>query len=70
MDRIKLDAAEPCVAGCNGQWHKCATEVFCKNAIHPVVFASALQKLLIEGEGKVQEYFNYWSCQLCQDIYT
>ena len=55
MDRIKLAVAEPCVAGCNGcnsQWHKCAAEVLLKNAIHPVVFASALQKLLLERRGK------------------
>ena len=52
MDRIKLAAAEPCVAGCNGQWHRCATKVLRKNAIHPVVFASALHKLLLEGRGK------------------
>ena len=51
MDRIELAAAEPCVAGCNGQWHECAAEVLRKNATHPVVFASALQKLLLEGRG-------------------
>ena len=51
-DRIKLAAAKPCVADCNGQWHKCATQVLRKKAIRPVVFASALQKLLLEGRGK------------------
>ena len=49
---IKLAAAESCVAGCNGQWHKCATEVLHKNAIHPAAFTSVLQKLFLEGRGK------------------
>ena len=51
MERIRLAGAEPCVAGCNDQWQKFATEVLRKNAIHSVAFASALQKLHLQGRG-------------------
>ena len=52
MERVKIAATESCVPTCNGQWYDCATQVLRKNGIHPVVFASAVRKLLEEGRGK------------------
>lgn len=52
MERVKAAAIEPCVTNCNGEWYGCATQVLRKNNIHPIVFASALRKLLVEGRGK------------------
>ena len=41
-----------CVAGCGGNWLKCALEVLRKNNVHPFVFAAAIRELLEKGHGK------------------
>ena len=54
MERVKIAATESCVPNCNRQWYECATQVLRKNGIHPIVFASAVRKLLEEGRGNTE----------------
>ena len=52
MDMIRNAGREECIAGCNGEWLRCAREVLHNNSVHPIVFAFAIRDLMNNGRGK------------------
>ena len=53
MEIICEAAAGNCVGNCEGVWLKCAEEVLVNNKkLHPVLFAAAVQDLLLFDRGK------------------
>ena len=57
VDAIHVEAEEECKDWNHCQWRGCALEVFTDNRVHPIVFAEALQDLVINGGSKIRNIY-------------
>ena len=52
IDIVHEQLKEDCQTGCNKTWLECAKEVLQNNKLHPILFASAVHNLLMQGRSK------------------
>lgn len=57
LDLLQAKGREQCAVGAGCEWLACAEEVLMKNAIHPLLFASAIRDALVQGRGKWRNIF-------------